>query len=620
MGDASTRLSALPIATIVVAAALAGAAPAAGAAAPVWSRSITVAGVTPNLSAPAVAVDPRGDTVVAWVDGLSRGSELGFGRTARGRAVYARYRRAGGSFGPPVRISPRGTDADSVAVGIDGGGRALVAWESATIAPYYRNAGFRGSVYLTRLAPGRPPATRRLSPRGIAAATPALVVAPDGRALVAWWQTTSWGFFGSVRHRVMAAAGTASGGVGAAQAVSADGAIYDRTGPDESSPAVAIGGGAGAVAWRRRDGSSQDCCTFAEYARWTPGGGFSPPRSIASGTPSGAISDVGVAVGTDGEARLTWIRFDPASETYSCCATGELWESGGGLGPLTPLGGQASAPVSLALPSGGPAVAWLAQQPATADGVLPERVQVATSAPGGGFGRPATLSAHGRVSYPPRLALDASGALVTAWSRSTGVVDTYDGYESGGIRPTGYRVEVARDAGAGFGLPLPISRARPRTDVDDVELAGSGGPVVAVWRRLGRIEAAAAGAALGRDPVPDYTPPRLSRATLGAALLGPSGRRRRVPDVLTLRASERASLEVIAYDSMECCSAQPGARKLHARIVVRLRRGLNRIRLHRFLSLVSWVPDLPSAHYVDLTPQDLAGNEGATVTLAVRDR
>lgn len=619
MTDASTRVPALSIAAVVAGAALAVSAQGAGAAAPRWSRSITVAGVKPYLTVPAVAVDRRGDVVVAWVDGLERGTELGFGRIARGRAVFARYRRAGGSFGSPVRISPRGMDADSVAVGIDGAGRALAAWESATIIPTYRDPGRRGAIYLTRLRPGRPPVTRRLS-RGISAANPSLVVAPDGRALVAWWQTTSWGYFGSVRHRVMAAAGTASDGVGAAQAISADGAVYDRTGPDNSAPVVAIGGGAGAVAWRRKDGTSQDCCTFAEYARWTPDGGFSSPSSIAPGAPAGAIGDVGVAVGPDGKPRVTWIRSNPSDETCDYCATGELWELDGGLRSLTPPGAQVSAPSALALPSGGLAVAWLAAQPAGADGVIPERVQVSASAPGGDFGRPATLSAHGRVAYPPQLALDASGALVAAWSRSTAVVDTWDGYASGGITPTGFRVEAASNAGGAFALPVPISRTRPRTDVDDVLLAGAGGPVVAVWRRLGRIEAAARGTTLGRDTNPDYTPPRLSRAKLGTVLLGPPGRRKRVPDVLTVRASERGHLEVVAWDSMNCCSAQPGARRVYERAVIRLRAGLNRIRLHRFLSLVNWDPDLPTAHSLDLTPYDLAGNVGAIVSLAVRVR
>jgi hypothetical protein len=78
---------------------------------------------------PAVAVNAAGDAVVSWgVSGVSSGAQPG---------LYVSFRRRGGSFGAPRRISyPSGTPAGDTAsnfahhAALSAAGEALVTWES----------------------------------------------------------------------------------------------------------------------------------------------------------------------------------------------------------------------------------------------------------------------------------------------------------------------------------------------------------------------------------------------------------------------------------------------------------------------------------------------------------
>ncbi len=70
---------------------------------------------------PAVALDAAGDAVAIW------GSSEGYDSTVRGS-----YRPKGGEWQPPVRISLAGESAQARQVALDGRGDALVAWAGST--------------------------------------------------------------------------------------------------------------------------------------------------------------------------------------------------------------------------------------------------------------------------------------------------------------------------------------------------------------------------------------------------------------------------------------------------------------------------------------------------------
>jgi len=171
----------------------------------------------------ATAVSDRGDALVVW----SEGQEVGDGLGARIRAVR---RTAGGRLGAPVplsRLHAYHAGAPTVSAGMQADGTAIVLWTQDNPDLRYRKLAF-----VAVAPPGRPfGRAQRLS--GRVERTPALAVAPDGRALAVVPET----------HRT-AVLERPPGGVFARVAVlGAADVLYDR-------PAVALRpGGAAIVAW-----------------------------------------------------------------------------------------------------------------------------------------------------------------------------------------------------------------------------------------------------------------------------------------------------------------------------------------------------------------------------------
>jgi hypothetical protein len=115
----------------------------------------------------AVAVSPRGDAVVAVLESDEHRSR-----------VVAFRRAPGGRFGAPEQLAEwRGSAAfNGIAAGIDGAGRATVAWSRA--ATSIGNAIEVATAGATFSAPVRVGTSQQFSP--------SLAVAPDGRVLLAF--------------------------------------------------------------------------------------------------------------------------------------------------------------------------------------------------------------------------------------------------------------------------------------------------------------------------------------------------------------------------------------------------------------------------------------------------
>jgi hypothetical protein len=83
-----------------------------------WQTPQTVSDPLISASGPSVAVDPSGNSVLAWTQ--SDGTNL---------RIYSAYRPSGGAFGAPGPVSTAGQDASAPVVSMDNSGNALVGWQ-----------------------------------------------------------------------------------------------------------------------------------------------------------------------------------------------------------------------------------------------------------------------------------------------------------------------------------------------------------------------------------------------------------------------------------------------------------------------------------------------------------
>ena len=148
-----------------------------------FAEPATLADVSADGTHPVVAVGPRGDVVVAWRE-VRRGSRAGDSV----RIMAARRPAApGASWGPPEEIVPWRPQDDfasgaSLAAGVDGQGRATVAWALAG-----RDGEVLGNVSAVGVSSGAPGEPLRSSSLGRLQEVGglALAVAPDGGAVLA---------------------------------------------------------------------------------------------------------------------------------------------------------------------------------------------------------------------------------------------------------------------------------------------------------------------------------------------------------------------------------------------------------------------------------------------------
>lgn len=129
----------------------------------------------------ALAVDPTGGAIVAWLQ-----------RTARGWRVAVAQREPGKAFGPPRLIGPPGAGEAQVALGA---GSAAVAFS--------RQVGRRGSeIRIANWPRGESPrSTHRISPKSHVADSPRVAIAGHESAVVAWQRLYRRGRFGIAHAR-----------------------------------------------------------------------------------------------------------------------------------------------------------------------------------------------------------------------------------------------------------------------------------------------------------------------------------------------------------------------------------------------------------------------------------
>ncbi len=196
-----------------------------------------------NAVVPTVAVDERGDAIVAWT--RSNGAD---------EIVQASYRAAGGAFGATVNLSSEGGNAAAPTVAIDAAGNATVVWE--------RNNGVNEVVEeATRPATtGKFAPPMALSNPAEGAIQPSVAMNAEGDTAVAWVHLGA----SNITQAIVQLAG---GKFSATANLSAGGF-------DAEHPQVALDGrGDPTVVWARN--------FIVEYASGTPAGVFSPTHGLA---------------------------------------------------------------------------------------------------------------------------------------------------------------------------------------------------------------------------------------------------------------------------------------------------------------------------------------------------
>jgi PKD repeat protein len=197
---------------------------------------------------PAVAMNDRGDTIVAWAS-----------REGSATIVQAAFRPAGGSFGAAVDISASGVSIESPRVAIDGAGDATVVWDRSNgphevVEEATRSAAtgtFSKAVVLSNEAE---PAIR-----------PFAAMNAEGDTAVTW--TASNGTVELAQVAVRPAGGTFDKAV----SVSAEGG-------DAAFPQVALDGrGDPSVVWTLEFGGS----LIVQYAAGTSSGTFPTVQDLA---------------------------------------------------------------------------------------------------------------------------------------------------------------------------------------------------------------------------------------------------------------------------------------------------------------------------------------------------
>ncbi len=288
------------------------------------------------------AASPRGDAVVAVLiaDPMTR------------RARMVAYRRTpGGTFGAPEPVASwRGIPfSDALAAGIDGAGRATLAWSRDATSS-------RSAVEVASAAAGaRFGAPSRLGTSQIGS-EPSLAVAPDGRALIA--------YDGEAGGVTIAEREPGAADFGPSTSIGGGG-----------GPTVALAeGGAAIVAWRTsgvtRTGGVQMSSRAAAGPFGTPrdvAPGHRPPRGLGSGSGSVLIGSHGppqdrprLAAAIAGpDAALIWA--DGSDESVTGAAYAAIGALAGGPVARSALSGPVRPAISLAplaLADGRAAVAW----------------------------------------------------------------------------------------------------------------------------------------------------------------------------------------------------------------------------------------------------------------------
>jgi len=347
------------------------------------------------VRAPAVAIGPGGEAVVAWVEN---------------GGVRAATRAPGGPFTSAVGLSSPGgptTPVDGPDLAVTGDGRAIAVWTGGVGA----RSAVRASVY-TPGAGWTAPIT--LSSTGEVATEPAVAVNESGDTVVVWRRGSPIGP-GTVRAAIGTISRPASSGANA-RPFFTSASDLSRPGQDSTGPDVDVDETGAAVAVWTRVTAGGDT-GLIQTASAAPGAGFGPPRTISGKGANGpriGVDAVGGATAIWGVDRGR----QPSGVQASLLGAGGAWTAPHDLAPPDPTDlldepGGARLAVD---PAGDAVAAWARDNGETVG------FQSAVRPAGGKFGPQESVTGRGddSDSTAPDVAVSAAGEAVVVWEAGGG--------------------------------------------------------------------------------------------------------------------------------------------------------------------------------------------------------
>ncbi len=385
--------------------------------------------------APAVAIDPAGDIIVVWQQGLP-GSD--------NPEIYASFRPHDGSFSSPQAISFE--NATSPEVAIDADGEATVVW--------LRNDGTSTIVEAATSMMGGPfSSPLKLSGDGGNAAEAQVATDPEGDAIASWIRTS-----GSRSNLEVAV--RRSGGYFPSPGSGGDGVVLGEskapstkaTGPPAQHIVMNSGPEAMAV-WQTSDSAVQ-------VARLTRGS-----SSFGTATTLGATSVFpSIAMDEAGEAVVDW----PVASGIDVATAAPAAAFGPPEQIALPEGAPEFAKVSVA-PTGAVTLAWLSS-PRESDGFWSIADGGTVRPPGGVFATPLTggVDSTGEARGDLEMAGDSLGDTLAVCQEASTIgnhVSTFV-YDNGPTL-TGVNVPSAAQVGqpVSFSVAPPVTLWQPLTSV-----------------------------------------------------------------------------------------------------------------------------------------------------------
>lgn len=367
---------------------------------------------------PQVAVDASGGAVAVWPQ-------------LKGYYVaQASSKLPGGSWGPPVDLSPSGESALEPRVAMNGAGRAVAIWVQLSSQRIVEAA--------SRTPQGSWGAAEPISIPGHSATEVDVAIDPAGNAVAVWTQYDE-----TSDYIVEAATMSPGGGWGPAVELS-------KPGNNAWGPKVVIDpAGNAVVAWYRWNDADD---TIVQVAEKKPGQGWGEPKDLSAEGASSHSPELAVSAE---RAVIVW-RSDEIVEA-SVKEAGGSWEE-----PVELSEPGAGWPVVAMGLKGAALAAWSTETP---DGLV---VEVATLSAGGAWTEPGTISGPLLVdSAEPEVAVDQAGramALWRAWDGTAPVIES-----------------AAGTLGGVWGAPVTISppeawARHPQVAID------SAGNAAAVWK------------------------------------------------------------------------------------------------------------------------------------------
>ena len=397
---------------VVVGVGLVGA-PSAVAFQGPWAPVVDLSASSRSAVEPEVAVAPNGSTTVFW---------------SAGNVVQASTRLPGGMFGAPINLSVPGSigGGPDVAVAPNGGtttGTTTVVWRRNNVvqASTRPPSGTFGPPVVLLSAPGQNidvnptywPADQNVGP---IVGGPEVAVAPDGTTTVVWTHeiVTSSAVQGSTDWVIVQAVTRAAGSSTFSPPVD----LSAHGQKAYQAQVAAAADGTTTVVWQAEG--------VVQARTRPPGGTFGPPVDLsASDQESGGAQ---LATAADGTTTVVWgstVGANPDTTARATVTQASTRPPGGSFGvpiTLSAIGKNAGGTQVAVAPDGTTTAIWGYYTAsacccclAPVGGAV---VQASTRPPGGSFGPPVDLSAHGQAFRAPQVAVGADGTTTAIWGYS----------------------------------------------------------------------------------------------------------------------------------------------------------------------------------------------------------